>query len=341
MLSMRDCLIRGQLAVPERRAFTRKCVVMTGGTSGIGRRTLKLLLSESGNFTVILLARSSPRVGELRALPGAGERLAIVDTDLASLISVDRACAEVGRRLGGGSIDALVLNAGIQTVAGDQASADGLELTFAVNFLAHFMIAERLKGRLRPGARIVATSSEVHDPDAFCLMGIGRATWQDPLELADPARSQAHMISIVERGEARYCASKLLNLMHVRHLARELPGIGVVAFNPSVVPGTEIGRDRNWLQQLGWKYLMPVLVPILPGARGLGRSAGDLFWLIADADTVRLSGQYVDGRVPRSGSGESRDPAKIMRAVEVAREIIARVVDRARRSPPIELEPRP
>jgi NAD(P)-dependent dehydrogenase (short-subunit alcohol dehydrogenase family) len=327
---MRDCLIRGQLAVPERRSVARKCVVLTGGTSGIGRQTLKLLLGDPGNFSVILLARSSPRVDEIRASPGAPERLAIVDADLASLISVDRACEEIGRRLGGGMIDALVLNAGIQTVTGDQASADGLELTFAVNFLAHFLIAERLKGRLRPGARIIITSSEVHDPDAFCLMGIGRATWQDPLDLADPVRSQSHMISIVERGEARYCASKLLNLMHVRHLARELTGIGVVAFNPSVVPGTGIGRDRNWLQQQGWKYLMPLLVPILPGARGLDRSAGDLFWLITDADAVRLSGQYVDGRVPRPGSGESRDPAKIGRAVEVAREIIARAVDRAR-----------
>ena len=181
---------------------------------------------------------------------------------------------------------------------------------------------------MRPGARIITTSSEVHDPDAFCLLGIDRATWQDPSELADPARSQAHRIGIIERGEARYCASKLLNLMHVRHLARELPSIGVIAFNPSVVPGTDIGRDRNWLQQLGWKYLMPLLLPILPGARGLGRSAGDLFWLIRDADTLRLSGQYIDGRVPRTGSGESRDPVKIARAVEVAREIIGRAVGR-------------
>ena len=129
--------------------------------------------------------------------------------------------------------------------------------------------------------------------------------------------------------EARYCASKLLNLMHVRHLARELPAIGVVAFNPSVVSGTEIGRDRNWLQRLGWKYLMPLFVPILPGARGLGQSAGDLLWLISEADAARLSGQYVDGRVPRPGSRESHDPAKITRAMEVARTILDRLVEAA------------
>jgi hypothetical protein len=97
-------------------------------------------------------------------------------------------------------------------------------------------------------------------------MGIGRATSQDPLELANPARSQAHMGSIVERGEAHYCASSC-SISCMCATSRELPRSGVVAFNPSVVPGTDIGRDRNWLQQLGWKYLMPLLVAILPGAR--------------------------------------------------------------------------
>ena len=231
-----------------------------------------------------------------------------------------RSCACSGAR----PIDALALNAGIQTVSGDLASADGLELAFAVNFLAHFLIVERLKGLLRPGGRIVMTSSEVHDPDVFCLMGIGRATWQDPLVLADPERSQEHVPSIVDRGEARYCASKLLNLMHARHLAQELPDIGVVAFNPSVVPGTEIGRDRNWLQQLGWKYIMPLLAPILPGARSLSQSASDLLWLVTEADARSLSGQYVDGRVPQPGSSESRDAVKIARAVEVAHTLLGR-----------------
>ena len=91
--------------------------------------------------------------------------------------------------------------------------------------------------------------------------------------------------------------------MHVRHLAQELPDIGVVAFNPSVVPGTEIGRDRNWLQQLGWKYIMPALAPILPGRpQRSSRSASDLLWLVTEADARSLSGQYVDGRVPQPGS---------------------------------------
>ena len=323
---MRNNHEAGPLGGSERLETVQKCLVMTGGTSGIGRRALRSLLSHRADWVVILLARPSPRVEELKALPGADQRLAVVDADLATLASVDRACDEVLRLLGSRPIDALALNAGIQMVTGDLASADGLELAFAVNFLAHFLIVERLKGRLRPQGRIVMTSSEVHDPDVFCLMGIGRATWQDPLVLADPARSQEHVADIVDRGEARYCASKLLNLMHARHLALELPDIGIVAFNPSVVPGTEIGRDRNWLQKLGWKYIMPMLAPILPGARTMNRSASDLLWHVTEADARSLSGQYVDGRVPQPGSNESRDTLKIARAVEVAHELVGRYV---------------
>jgi NAD(P)-dependent dehydrogenase (short-subunit alcohol dehydrogenase family) len=310
-------------AADDRPGAHRKCLVMTGGTSGIGRRALERLLAESADWEVILLARNSPRVDALRTLPGGADRLAIVDVDLTSLASVNRACDAVRRTLGARSIDALALNAGIQVVTGNAASADGLELAFAVNFLAHFLIVERLRDKLRRGGRVVSTSSEVHDPEAFCLMGIGRATWQDPLVLADPERAQAHVASVVDRGEARYCASKLLNLMHMRQLASELSDIGVIAFNPSVVPGTEIGRDRNWLQQLGWKYVMPALTPILPGARLLAHSAGDLLWLLTEADARGLSGQYVDGRTVRPGSQESRDPVKIARAMEVARTLLA------------------
>src|SRR5438552_3642497 len=184
----------------------RKCLVMTGGTSGIGRRVVERLLHEFPDWSIILLARPSPRVAELEMLPGAGERLTVVAANLASLQSVDRACDEIARRLGG-RIDALALNAGTQLVRGDRSSVDGIELTCAVNFLAHFLIVERLRKRLRPGGRVVITTSEVHDPDAFCLMGIGRAEWQDPCLLADPLRSQARIASVVDRGEARYCAS--------------------------------------------------------------------------------------------------------------------------------------
>lgn len=302
-----------------------KVLLLTGGTSGIGRRTLERLLDERPDWRVILLARPSPQADALRELPGADRRLTIVDADLAHLQSVARACDRVASMIGAGSVDAVALNAGVHCVRGDATSADGLELTFAVNYLAHFLIGERLKSLMRPAGRVVVTSSVLHDPAKYCLIiGHGRVRWQDPLDLADPVRSQQHFRSVINRGEARYSASKLLNVIHARHLAKELPDAGVVAYNPNVVPGTEIGRDRNWFLRIGWKHLLPPFAPILPGARTIERAASDLVWLLTEADVSSLSGQYVDGRLPQPGSPDSRDPAKIARTVEVARVLLER-----------------
>jgi NADP-dependent 3-hydroxy acid dehydrogenase YdfG len=62
----------------DRFGPAQKCLVMTGGTSGIGRRALQTLLGERPNWSVILFARASPRLDELLALPGAFNRLAVV-----------------------------------------------------------------------------------------------------------------------------------------------------------------------------------------------------------------------------------------------------------------------
>ena len=301
-----------------------RILVMTGGTRGFGRRMVERLLAEQPDWQVILLARPSAHVNELTAAIAAPDRLSIVDADLASLDSVAAGIGGVTRLLDGRSIDAVALNAGVQVVEGDRVSADGLELTFAVNHLAHFFLAASLASHIKTGGRLVFTASEVHDPQAFCLMGIARAEWQSPDALADGTRSQMHLAEGVERGEARYSASKLLNLMSARHFAASEPRFSTYAFNPSVVPGTDIARERNLLQILLWKHLLPTLAPILPGARSLNRSAGDLLWLATEANAEALRGKYVDGRTVQPGSDESRDAAKIGAVVSYSRALIAR-----------------
>lgn len=302
-----------------------RTLVMTGGTRGIGRGAAEQVLARP-DWRVLLLGRQASADPDLMRHP----RIELIEVDLADLHSVDRACGAVLARLAGERISALALNAGVQSVTGDRASVDGFEIHFAVNHLAHALIADRLAPYVQAGGRIVITASENHDPEAFCIMGISRATWADPYQFADPVRSQAHIPGVVDRGESRYSASKLCNVMHARALARDYPDLSIVSFNPSVVPGTALARERNALQRYLWRTLAPVLAPVIPGMRTLARSSSDLAWLILDADLETSSGGYYDGRVLQPGSKESRDGIKIDRLMVVTRELLGSVLGRER-----------
>ena len=115
-----------------------------------------------------MLCRDEAGARRLRARPEAlpGEPLATLPCDLADLDSV-AACAEA-LLTRAEPIDTLLLNAGLQYSGARQPrwSAQGFELTIAVNHLAHQALLQRLLPLLARGheARLVVTASEVHDP---------------------------------------------------------------------------------------------------------------------------------------------------------------------------------
>lgn len=295
-------------------------LVITGGTRGLGRAVVDWVLAEPG-WRVIVMGRGSATLPGLS--PENTARVQIVPTELSDLRAVARACDDVIARLGPERITALALNAGLNAIRGNPVSADGYELHFAVNHLAHVLIADRLAPHMEAGGHIVLTSSETHDPDAFSLFGISRAVWQDPAEFADATKSQMQVPDEVNRGESRYSLSKLCNAMHAHALAAEYPQLVTASFNPSVVGATGIARDRNAVQVYLWGTLLPLLSHVLPWARTLAQSSGDLAWLLTKADLKAVSGSYFDGRRAQPGSADSRDPAKIDRLMVVSRQLIA------------------
>ena len=292
-----------------------RTLVMTGGTRGLGRAVVDRVLALP-DWRIILFARgANPLTG---LAPAVASRVDVVAADLADLRSVQRACSDVRSRLGGSSdIEALALNAGLQSARKDPVSADGFELHFAVNHLAHVLIADQLAPHMANGGRIVVTTSGLHDPWAFCIVPISRAAWQDPTELADAKLSQARMRGDANRGEARYCASKLCNVMHARALAEQYPNLACASFTPGVLPGTDIARDRDLVQHFLWRTVLPVLAPVLA-------------WLITETQLKPVSGSFFDGRRPSPGSPGSRDKAKISRLMEVSRSLITQTLQEER-----------
>ena len=195
-------------------------VLVTGATDGLGR-ALAGALAEAGD-TVLVHGRNEERIAETLAEIGGEARP--YRADLASLEEVDRLADEV--LAAEPRLDALVNNAGIGSdVPGGgarQESADGIELRFAVNYLAGYRLTRRLLDRLRESSpsRIVNVSS----------------AGQTAIDFDDPLIEHGYS------GVRAYCQSKLAQIMFTFDLAEELDGSGVAAtcLHPSTYMPTKI-----------------------------------------------------------------------------------------------------
>jgi protochlorophyllide reductase len=224
-------------------------ILLTGASSGIGfeaaarlrRAGHRLLLPCRDAATAEATLR---RLGELvEEEPEAAAPVA----DLADLDSVERCAAELLAK--GEPIDVLVLNAGLQYAGATEPrrSAQGLELTFAVNHLAHQLLAQRLLPLLAAAQapRVVVTASEVHDP-ASGGGRVGRPAGLGNLEGLKSGPGFA-MVDGVSRFDAEkaYKDSKLCNLLFAREFERRAREQGtpltVIAWSPGLV----IPRDRG------------------------------------------------------------------------------------------------
>jgi NAD(P)-dependent dehydrogenase (short-subunit alcohol dehydrogenase family) len=211
-------------------------IVMTGATSGIGA------------VAATHLARGNRLITGARG--GAVSGAEVRPLDLASLDSV-RAFAT---SLAGERIDVLVLNAGIQMVDVDHRSADGHELAFAVNHLAHYLLLRLLTPQLAEGARVVITASGTHDPDDVkSLPGPRHA---DAAMLSDPATDRMRDERPRTAGQRAYATSKLCNVLTARQFAKLHPGVTTVAYDPGLTTGTKLVRaSPGFVQNVIWPML--------------------------------------------------------------------------------------
>ncbi len=282
-------------------------VLITGGNSGLGYQCARVIAAAQPQWHVVLASRDRAKTTEAaRSLTAETGNANIVaaELDLASQESVRRLAASLKAAP---PLSAIVCNAGMQ-FTDLKFTAEGNELTFAVNHLGHFLLVNLLLSHLSPPARIVVVGSATHDPEQFT--GMPKPDYRHAQNAAKPELD----VDAGTAGRRAYTTSKLCNMMFAYELSRQLSvrgdnAITVNAFDPGLMPGTGLARDYGSVQKFFWRFALPVL-RLLPGVNSTSRSGENLARLVLDPTLEGTSGKYFVGRKAVASSKESYDEAK-------------------------------
>lgn len=260
----------------------KKTILITGSTDGIGLETARMLVSKG--HEVLLHGRDRAKLEKtaraLAAVPGAGPVESYL-ADLSQLASVEtlaRSVAAKHRRL-----DVLINNAGIFRVA-DPITPAGLDVRFAVNTLAPYLLTKRLLPLLGASGRVVNLSSAAQAPvDLEALTGRTR----------------------LSNDMAAYAQSKLALTMwsRVMGLAHQDTGPTILAVNPGSLLASKMVKEGFGVAGNDIRI----------GAEILCRSA------LAD-EFATASGQYFDNDAGRFNNPHA-DALNPQKAEEVVRVI--------------------
>jgi NAD(P)-dependent dehydrogenase (short-subunit alcohol dehydrogenase family) len=267
-----------------------KTVVITGATSGIGE-VAAIRLAEQG-ARIVFTARDKARAGDTMAVlkkanPSADHAAHMADLSLLS--EMKRVAGELAREP---QIDVLINNAGA-LFNKRQETADGLEMTFALNHMAYFVVTNLLLGRLKPGARIVSVASNAH-----------RGAKLD----FDDLQSRRSYV-----GFPVYSRSKLCNILFNRELARRIAGSGVTAnaLHPGFV-ATRFGDNSGGLMRTVLKVAKPI------GAISPEEGAKTIIYLASSPEVSGVSGEYFYECRPATPTAEARNDADAKRLWEIS-----------------------
>jgi NAD(P)-dependent dehydrogenase (short-subunit alcohol dehydrogenase family) len=223
------------------RPVEEQRILITGSTDGLGRHVAAELAGRGAG--VLVHGRDPRKTEEVAREVGAEAGLV---ADLSDLAQVRRLAEEAGE------LDTLVNNAGVIEPERRE-SADGYELTLAVNHLSHFLLTELVLPRMRAPGRIVNVSS------------IGQA----PLDWDDLMFERGY------DGYTAYCKSKLAQVLFTIELAERLAGrdITVNALHPATLMNTKmvldnLGRPRSSVDEGVEAVVRLVADPRLDGVSG-------------------------------------------------------------------------
>jgi nucleoside-diphosphate-sugar epimerase len=299
-------------------------LLLTGPTGGLGwAATLAIANRPAGQRPdLLLVGRAGTALTEVAAAArAAGATVQEIGCDLARLAEVRGAAHKVKDLLDAGAVRplrAIVANAGVSVVDTHNASADGYEMTFAVNYLAHAqLIGDLLDSLARPGRVVLLGSNTYHQNIFRRLLKVPPAAWRDPIALAEPTASDEP--TSLERGGIAYSNSKLAIFYYAHELQRRAAnGINVAVFEPGFMPGTGLSRGHGpGFQRVGR------VIERIPGVSSPARSGPALASIVLDDRWAHLrDGAFVVKDEERAVKPFASDPTRESRLWAATAELL-------------------
>jgi NAD(P)-dependent dehydrogenase (short-subunit alcohol dehydrogenase family) len=155
----------------EGDTIMQKIILITGSTDGIGLETARVLVSMGHH--VLLHGRNPSKLEEaertLSGLPGGG-RVERYVADLSRLADVEAFAKAVTEKHA--TLDVLINNAGVYS-ASDPSTKDGLDMRFAVNTIAPYLLTQRLLPLLRTSGRRGKPNTNVRKSSLVLMTALG------------------------------------------------------------------------------------------------------------------------------------------------------------------------
>jgi len=272
-----------------------KTALVTGATNGIGRVTAKELARRGARVLIVARdrARGEATAADIREVSGDRPPDLLL-ADLSSQLEVRRLAQEVRERTP--RLDLLVNNAGA-IFDERQVSADGLEMTFALNHLAYFLLTLELLPLLQEGStsRIVNVSSVAHE--------------RGSIDFDDLQGERAYSMW------GAYQQSKLANVLFTRELARRLGGRGpsTNALHPGVI-ASGFGRNGRGV----FSRLVALGAPFLASPE---RGARTTLHVATSPEVAGVTGRYFSDSREKTPSKAAQDAAAALRLWQISEKL--------------------
>lgn len=275
----------------------KKLVVLTGASSGLGRKTAQALL-RSGDYHVIGAVRDLDKMEVVAEVDGFDmDNFTPMHLELNSFDSVRKFCDDIKEYKMTKPIDRLICNAGVYQPSLPYAkwSAEGHEQTMQVNFLSHFLMISELLDDMRNSKdpRVIMVGSVTGNDNTVGGGGVYpiadlktldgfRAGFDNPVAMADGYGfdgAKAYK-------DSKLCLMMMSNVLHSKY--HKLTGVAFSSIYPGCIAESPLFREkRKWFR----KYF-PVFMKYITGGFVSEQEAGQRLFQVAHDPRCTKSGVY-------------------------------------------------